>query len=148
MARLHVTVLEGQHQGDVLEAQFNPKEISVDRTAVWQSPPVPGAPPQLQFVRLELARMAFELLFDGVKSSTSVQPHLDALQRFLVVDPSLHRPPKVRVSWGTGAGTMPHFDGVVASLSVSYVSFGPSGVPVRATASVLLEEAVDQRVDR
>jgi hypothetical protein len=36
VAKLRITALEGEHQGEVLEAQFNPKEIEVDRTIPWQ----------------------------------------------------------------------------------------------------------------
>ena len=43
---------------------------------------------------------------------------------------------------------MPKFDGVVTSLSVRYLDFGPSGVPLRATAGVMLEESANLEVDR
>jgi hypothetical protein len=38
VAKLRITALDGEHQGEVLEAQFNPKEIEVDR-------PIPRAAP-------------------------------------------------------------------------------------------------------
>jgi hypothetical protein len=37
VAKLRITALEGEHQGEVLEAQFNPKEIEVDRTIPWST---------------------------------------------------------------------------------------------------------------
>jgi hypothetical protein len=147
VARLHITVLEGAHQGEAVEAQFNPKEISVERTAVSQSPQTTGAPALLQFVRLDRARMAFELVFDGVKASASVQPHLDPLRRLTSLDSPPHRPAKVRISCGTAAGVMSPFEGVVASLAVTYLTFGPSGVPPRATASLMLVESATLEAD-
>jgi hypothetical protein len=33
--KLRITALEGAHQAEVFEAQFNPKEIEVDRTFPW-----------------------------------------------------------------------------------------------------------------
>ena len=43
MAKLRITALEGEHQGEALEAQFNPKEIEVDR-ARPQGPAKPDTP--------------------------------------------------------------------------------------------------------
>jgi hypothetical protein len=44
VAKLRITALEGEHQGEVLEAQFNPKGI--DRTIPWQH----QGPAPLQFL--------------------------------------------------------------------------------------------------
>ena len=139
MAKLRITALEGEHQGEVLEAQFNPKEIEVDRTIPWQH----QGPAPLQFLGAEPARMSFELLFDGVEQSKSVQPRLDRLHRLSSVDETLHRPPRVKVAWGNAAGAMPTFDGVVEAVSVRYLTFAENGVPLRATATVNLKEAAD-----
>ncbi len=144
MAKLRITALEGEHHGEVLEAQFNPQQIEVDRAIAWQQQSHKG-PADLEFEKGEPARMSFELLFDGVESSKSVQPRLDMLHRFSVVDQNLHRPPKVSVAWGNAAGAMPTFDGVVESVSVRYLIFAENGVPVRATAAVKLKEAANLR---
>jgi Contractile injection system tube protein len=141
VAALRILALEGQHQGELLEAPFNPKEIHLDRAIVWQRQPK-KAPTDLEFEQADAAHMAFELLFDGVQSSASIQPQLDKLQRLANVDAVLHRPPKVEVSWGNAADGLPKFDGVIESISVRYVQFAPSGVPVRATAAVKLVQAV------
>jgi len=104
----------------VFEAQVNPNEIEVDRTFPWWYHRLtPGA---LQYLGFEPARMSFELLFDGVEQSKSVQPRLDTLHRLSSVDENLHTPPKVRVA---------------------YLKFAGNGVPLRATATVKLIEAVD-----
>ena len=125
----------------MFEAQVNPKEIEVDRTFPWwYQRLVPGA---LQYLGFEPARMSFELLFDGVEQSKSVQPRLDTLHRLSRVDENLHSPPKVRVAWGSAAGAMPTFDGVIEAVSVHYLKFAGNGVPLRATATVKLIEAVD-----
>lgn len=64
MAKLRITALDGEHQGEVLEVQGNPKEIEVDRTIPWV-PPLGRDP--LAFLGAQPARMSFELLFEGVK---------------------------------------------------------------------------------
>ena len=66
MAKLRITALDGEHQGEVLEVQGNPKEIEVDRTIPWVAPL--GRDP-LAFLGAQPARMSFELLFDSVKQS-------------------------------------------------------------------------------
>jgi hypothetical protein len=141
VAKLRITALEGEHQGEVLEAQFNPKEIEIDRTIPWLYHRL--APGVLQYLGFEPARMSFELLFDGVEQSKSVQPRVDTLHRLSSVDDTLHSPPRVKVAWGSAAGAMPTFDGVIEAVSVHYLKFAGNGVPLRATAIVKLIEAVD-----
>ena len=140
MTKLRITALDGEHQGEVLEAQFNPKEIEVDRTIRWVAPLGRGP---LAFLGFEPARMSFELLFDGAKQSKSVQPQLDRLHLLSSVDRTLHHPPRVKVALGSAAGAMPTLDGVIEAVSVRYLTFASNGVPLRATATVKLKEAVD-----
>jgi hypothetical protein len=145
--KLQITALEGAHQAEVFEAQFNPKEIEVERTNPWLYHRLVPAPPQ--YLGTDPARMSFELIFDGVKQSTSVQSRIDTLIRLSSVDESLHHPPKVRVAWGNARDAMPAFDGVVEEVSVHYLTFADNGVPLRATATVKLTEAFDlSRLDR
>ena len=87
--------------------------------------------------------MSFELLFDDVEQSKSVQPQLDRLHLLSSVDRSLHHPPRVKVALGSAAGAMPTFEGVIEAVSVRYLKFAGNGVPLRATATVELEEFVD-----
>jgi len=140
MAKLRLTALEGQHQGEALDAQFSPTEIVVDHEVVWQ-PQLHKGPGDLEFEQLGPARMRFTLLFDEAESSSSVQPQLDKLYLLSAVDAVLHRPPKVEVTWGKGAGTMPVFKSVIESVSVRYTMFAENGRPVRATADVALRGA-------
>jgi hypothetical protein len=86
--------------------------------------------------------MSFELFFDGVEQSKSVQPQLDMLHLLSSVDRTLHSPPRVKVALGSAAGAMPTFEGVIEAVSVRYLKFAGNGVPLRATAAVELEEFV------
>jgi len=139
VTKLRITALDGEHQGEVLEAQFNPPEIEVDRTIPWAAPLGLGP---LAFLGAQPARMSFELLFDGVEKSKSVQPQLDMLHLLSSVDRTLHSPPRVKVALGSAAGAMPTFEGVIEAVSVRYLKFAGNGVPLRATAAVELEEFV------
>ena len=142
---LQLTALEGQHQGDALQAQFNPKEIVLEQAVLWQRQAHQGAG-DLEFQEVEPARLSFELLFDGAQAGSSIQPQIDKLRRFGAVDAVLHRPPKVEVSWGSGAGVMPSFDAVVESVTVRYTMFAENGVPLRATADLGLKQAAHLRI--
>ena len=86
--------------------------------------------------------MSFELLFDGAKQSKSVQPQLDRLRLLSSVDRALHHPPRVTVALGSARDAMPTFEGVIEAVSVRYLKFAGSGVPLRVTATVKLEEFV------
>jgi len=55
VAKLRITALDGEHQGEVLEVQGNPKEIEVDRTIPWVAPL--GRDP-LAFLGAQPARMS------------------------------------------------------------------------------------------
>jgi hypothetical protein len=147
MARLQITALEGQYEGEALKARLNPKEIVFEQAVPWQQQPKKG-PADLAFERAEPAQMSFELLFDEGEAAASVQPQIDKLRRFSGVDTLLHRPPKVRVALGGGAGAMPAFDAVVESVSVRYLLFAENGVPVRATADVRLKQAAHLTVHK
>lgn len=147
MARLQIIALEGQHEGETLKAQLNPKEIVLDQALPWQQQPKKG-PADLVFERAEPVQMSFELLFDELETAASIQPQIDKLHRFSSVDPVLHRPPKVKVAFGSAAGAMPTFDAVIISISVRYLLFAENGIPVRATADLKLRQAAHLALHR
>ena len=66
----------------------------------------------------------------------------------MMIDPSLKnpnskmgRPPICKLVWGTDSKN--HFQCVIISCNVKYLMFNKEGLPVRATASVVLREARD-----
>ena len=131
-----------------LTAQYNPKELGVDKSVPWQKAPTStGDQPEMQFTSAEGRSMSFELFFDTYEAGGNV--HSDyvgpLLSLAMVMDPSptapeeKRRPPRVRILWGNGA--LPQFDGVVASVGTKYTMFLPDGTPVRATCSVKITEA-------
>ena len=140
MTTLQVTALEGQHQGETLNAQFDQTQVIVEHAVQWQRQLDKG-PADLEFERVEPARMSLRLLLDGTKSSSSVQPQIDKLHHFASVDPILRRPPKVELSAGNGAGVLPAFTAVIEAVTVRYNQFADNGVPLRATADLKLTQA-------
>lgn len=126
-------------------AQFNPKEIAIDKSVPWQKAPTStGDQPELQFRSAEGRTMAFELEFDTSADGTDVHgayvSKLVALA--MATDPNgpeaKKRPTRVKVTAGIGAIA---FEGVIESIGTKYTMFLPDGTPVRATCSVKLKEA-------
>lgn len=158
-AKLKIVSLEGDEEVTVI-AQFNPKEIAVDRAVPWQKQKKKG-PADLEFTGGEPKSMSFELLFDTFESSDrSVQTEIEKLHKLTDMVASLKRPPKVKVIWGTPAtreptsgdesvsGGIPSFQAVIESVAVKYTMFTPDGRAVRATANVKFKEAADLKVGK
>jgi hypothetical protein len=149
MEKLKIFGVEGQATRVVLEAQFNPKEIEIQKTIPWQLQRGKG-PSDLKYTGSDGRTMDCELLFDGFQSSASIQGEIDKLNRLSDVDAVLKRPPKVRIVWGPDGANdiMPRFDAVIEAVSVKYTMFDADGKPVRATANLRFREAKDITVER
>ena len=137
-----------------VKAQFNPKELQIDRTIPWAKPPATNktsnssAPGEirLEFTGAEGRTLQVELLFDGYeKDGAGVADNIAALETMSsvrVADGSKsaeRRPHHCVVKWGDRG--LPSFRCVIESLSVKYQMFSEDGLPLRATATVKLKEA-------
>ena len=125
-------------------AQFQPQQVVIDKTVPWQQQPhTVGDAPNLQYFSGIGRVMAIDLVFDGVKSSTSVQANLDLLQRMTrALDANgpddKRRPPLVAVRFP--GGKIPEFTGVIESLSIRYAQLLDDGTPVLASAMLRVRE--------
>jgi len=137
----------GLDAGGELKAQYNPKEVGVDKSVPWQKAPTStGDQPEMTFTSAEGRSMSFELFFDTYEEGTDVHAtYVSKLIQFaMVMDSSTgapedkKRPTRVKILWGGG---LPPFEGVIASIGTKYTMFLPSGRPVRATCSVKVTEA-------
>jgi hypothetical protein len=139
-----------------ITAQYNPKELQVDRNVPWAKPPAtnksnnqgPGSPDggiRLEFTGAEGRSVQVELLFDGVETDGGdVETRIRGLQRLASVrktdgDDNERRPHHCIMRWGDRG--LPSYRCVIASLSVKYQVFSDEGKPLRATATVKLNEA-------
>jgi hypothetical protein len=134
-------------------AQFNPKEVSLDKSIPWQKQKKKG-PADLEYTGGEPKTMGFELLFDGFEEGKSVEDKIkdlhsltDATVKVDQKDEKKKRPPKVAIVWGTKGsedsvgGGIRKFTGVIESVAVKYTMFLPSGEAVRATVNIKVKEA-------
>jgi hypothetical protein len=131
-----------------VEAQYNPKELQVDKNIPWQKKnqanKTDATGIQLEFTGAEGRTMSVELLFDGYETKKSVADPIKMLNEMAsVIDPlspdeNKRRPHLCLCTWGS---TIDKFSCVIESLSAKYTMFGEDGTPLRATCTVKLKEA-------
>jgi hypothetical protein len=134
--------------GLTVEAQYNPKELQVDKSVPWQKKnqanKTDAVGIQLEFSGAEGRTMSVELLFDGYEGKKSVADPIKALNDMASVidakspDENKRRPHLCVCTWGS---TVNNFRCVIESLSAKYTMFGDDGTPLRATCTVKLKEA-------
>lgn len=132
-----------------IECLFNPTEYTIAKTNTWQAKPIVGKNvPKLDFTGGGSKTLSVDLLFDVFeKSGEDVRTHIDKLWALTMIDEAKKssqtdrsRPPLCLFQWGGNW----HFKAAITSLSVKYTLFRQDGTPVRATATVSLEEAADE----
>ena len=142
-AAANKVVIVGEN-GVTVTAQYNPKEVGLDKSVPWQKAKNSHAnTPDLEFTSADGRSLSFELFFDGYEKNEDV--HAKYVSKLLklaeVMDENgsedKKRPPQVKVTWGT----LPEFKGVVESVSTKYTMFNKAGMPVRCTCSVKFKEA-------
>jgi hypothetical protein len=138
-----------QPQTYIVTAQYNPKELQVDKSIPWQKKNQANQSNDqgihLEFTGAEGRSMSVELLFDGYEQNASIIKNITNLETLAsVIDPTStdenkRRPHRCIVSWGSAG--MPSFKCVIESLSTKYTMMSADGVPLRATCTVKLKEA-------
>ena len=127
-----------------IDFQFNPKELSLSKTAQWSRPSGRGnkksGPPQ--YNGPQPSKLSLEMIFDASdKQDSSVVDKVEKLFACCVPTDSSHQqnkgsPPWVLFRWGGLTGFLAY----ISSVSVKYTLFTSGGTPIRATATVALEE--------
>lgn len=127
---------------------FNPTEYTIAKQVNWQPKPVVGKnAPKVQFTGGGGRTLSLELFLDVCEEKNGdVRKHVDQLWELTMIDEGTKsqatkrsRPPLCLFQWGGNWS----FKAVVTSLSVRYTLFRPDGIPVRATATISLQEASD-----
>jgi hypothetical protein len=138
--------------GPQIPCIFNPSELTVSKSNTWQAgSQTGGKEPQLRYSGANPGTINLNLLFDTTDTGSSVTDHTDHLLKLMEVNPDLAgaddqtltgRPPYVTFHWG-GLRT---FKAVVESLSLSFVYFASSGVPLRAKVQMGLKQFAPDNV--
>jgi nucleoid-associated protein YgaU len=127
-----------------IDFQFNPKELSVGKSAKWSRDAQKGSKKSgvPEFKGADPSKVTLEMFLDATdKMDDKVVQTVEELFRCCVPTDESHdkkkgSPPWVVFHWGGLTG----FTSYVSSVQVKYVLFTPGGMPVRATATVTLEE--------
>jgi nucleoid-associated protein YgaU len=129
---------------DTIQFQFNPKEVTIQKSAKWERKTAKGAkkagPPE--FSGSEPCKLTMEMFFDSSgKQDGSVVAAVEQLFSCTVpteesTGQKKPSPPLVVLHWG-GITSFPAF---VTSVSAKYTLFTTDGLPIRALCSVSLEE--------
>jgi len=132
--------------GEVLKFQFNPKELSITKTATWNRPTNKGAKhaTKPEFGGVQAQTVQIELFFNDWEGNGSLMADIGKLIGWLKpTDKSISdkkpQPQALMFQWG-GSGPLTGFKGFLKSVAAKYTMFKPDGTPVRATAQISLEE--------
>jgi nucleoid-associated protein YgaU len=125
--------------GSTIHFMFNPKEFTLARTATWAAKPSKKAT-MPEFVGTRSSAMTVEMFFDSPEGSDvqkEVEKLLKCMDPYVKTENKAPCPPFVSLGWGKKT----YLDqAVVKSVSVKYTRFNAQGEPIRAVATVTLEE--------
>lgn len=127
--------------------QFNPKEYSIQKSASWESKPAKGAKKTSmpEFKGPEPRSMTVEIFLDATGSTDAPAGGLNKDIETLfdccaplpeTLSSNKPSPPFVLFGWGNTVS----FEAFVKQVSVKYTLFAPDGTPIRASASLTLQE--------
>lgn len=153
---------DNRPQPEPIEVQYNPTELSYDKSAQFAEIAIPGLDaPLQQFVRGQAEKLTLELFFDTTDQgmgagATSVTTLTDRIYQLVKIEPTRHAPPVCTFVWnhqfpgsslgGAAAGAASGnqrrngFTCIVESVKQKFTLFSPAGVPLRATLTVALRE--------
>ncbi|MGG8406604.1 LysM peptidoglycan-binding domain-containing protein [Streptomyces sp. 12297] len=137
------TTTPGPRMGQI-DFQFNPKELTLAKTAKWERKTAKGAKKAgpAEFKGAGPSKLTLEMFFDAsAKHDDAVVQAVESLLACCVPTDQTHQrqqgvPPWVIFHWGGLTG----FVGYVSQVQAKYTLFTPGGLPIRATCQVTLEE--------
>jgi hypothetical protein len=131
-----------------IECLFNPTEYTVTKANTWQPKNVVGRNvPKVSFTGGGQRSMTVDLFFDAYEQDGGdISRYVNKLWGLTMIDENQQnprtqrsRPPLVLFEWGQHW----QFRAVITNLQVKYTLFTQDGTPVRATATVTMQEASD-----
>lgn len=157
--KIHIGSID--EPGLVVHAQYNPKELQVDRSVPWsptgeankanaKTANAQNSGIHLEFTGAAGRELSVEMFFDGYESAAGdgfkvdVAGEVAKLEKLASVrnpgsnEEDFRRPHHCVCTWGT---TLIKFKCVITSLSTKYTMFDTAGNPLRATCTVKLKEA-------
>lgn len=132
-----------EHTQEKFTVLFNPEEYTINKDNNFATQAIPGlSAPLLQFVNGNMRTLEMELFFDTYDTRAlpkqDVRDETNKIIRLMAIDPVLHAPPVLRVSWASL-----QFRCVLARVSQKFILFMDDGKPVRARLTVTFNEYTD-----
>ena len=151
LPKASLAVVDGAGVTPFLQFHYNPTEYTVSKSATWNRPPSRGAesstPPE--FTGSNPTTIGMEIFFDAFEEPAGdVSGDIDTLLAWTRPTPvsiarGLARPPLVRFVWGTNQ-VLQSFQGYLKNVQARYTMFRRDGTPIRATATISLEEVTEE----
>ena len=131
------------HSSENILVDYNPEEYTINQDNNFATQNIPGlSGPLVQFVSGNQRTLEMELFFDTwdtpVLTKSDVRDKTRRVTRLMEIDPTLHAPPQLEVSWGTM-----EFRCVLTRATQRFMMFTTEGVPVRARLNVTFSEVID-----
>jgi contractile injection system tube protein/LysM domain-containing protein len=143
LAKVEITAFR-KDEPEKFFALFNPEEYTLNQDNNFAVQGIPGlSGPVVQFVHGNLRTLEMELLFDTWDTPTLPKKDVrteftDSFVRLMQIDPDLHAPPLLTVSW-----TSLQFRCVLARVNQKFTMFDTDGRPVRARLTCTFNEVID-----
>ena len=140
-------VVSGDARTSSLKFAYNPSELSTSKSASWNRPTTASAKSatQPQFAGAQPQTVQLEIFFDAYEDLLGdVSDDVKTLFEWTRPTPpsisnKLPNPPILSFEWGSNK-VLADFRGYLKSVSAKYTMFRADGTPIRATASISLEE--------
>lgn len=117
-----------------VDVLFNPTEYEMQSGNQYSEKEIAGLQtPISQFTSGDRTTLTLNLFFDTYEAGIDVRTHTSKIVNILDVDSDLHTPPSCKFIWGSL-----DFKGVITNISQKYTMFLESGIPVRASLTVVM----------
>src|SRR6476469_10822315 len=129
---------------DTIAFQFNPKEVTIAKSAKWERKPAKGsksAPPP-EFTGSDPCKLTVEMFFDatGAKDGSVLEVVEKLFGCCVPTEQSAGQKKKTKTSVVLQWDKISTFPAVITSVSAKYTLFRSDGTPIRAICSVSMEE--------
>lgn len=139
-------VIDGKRDDLYIEVAFNPTGIKEEQEVPFRDQKVKGTV-QLgkEYVSTPPPRMSFDFTLDGTGANLTekerAEPVLDSVGKITKItrdyNAGTHEPPWMDLSWGPNV-----VRGRAIQLNIEYTLFTPSGEPLRAEVSLVVERSL------
>jgi len=135
-ALVYITPVEGKYSGNQYKAQFNPKELQVDKTVSWTPKDAVTDDPTMEFKEPQSRQLTCTLYFDSFEQGGTTYDDVAKFENLAKLDDTIKHPPLCIFTWGTF-----NFKGVISALSSKHTMFSSEGKSLRCEVALTMQSA-------